>query len=88
MEMRKVLSEIQEGIFARNFILENQAGNPYFKATRRIQSAHPIEKIGKELRSLMPWLQEKITFSSGRGFTKSPRLEVFSPPLVSCCIST
>ena len=59
MEMRKVLSEIQEGIFARNFILENQAGNPYFKATRRIQSAHPIEKIGKELRSLMPWLKRK-----------------------------
>ena len=59
MEMRKVLSEIQEGVFARNFILENQAGNPYFKATRRIQSAHPIEKIGKELRSLMPWLKRK-----------------------------
>lgn len=59
MEMRKVLSEIQEGTFARNFILENQAGNPYFKATRRIQSAHPIEKIGKELRSLMPWLKRK-----------------------------
>ncbi len=58
-EMRKVLSEIQEGIFARNFILENQAGNPYFKATRRIQSAHPIETIGKELRSLMPWLKRK-----------------------------
>lgn len=59
MEMRKVLSEIQEGVFARNFILENQAGNPYFKATRRIQNAHPIEKIGKELRSLMPWLKRK-----------------------------
>lgn len=58
-EMRKVLSEIQNGVFARNFILENQAGNPSFKATRRIQAAHPIEKVGRELRALMPWLKRK-----------------------------
>ena len=58
-EMRKVLAEIQNGTFARNFILENQAGNPAFKATRRIQAAHPIEKVGQELRALMPWLKRK-----------------------------
>ncbi len=58
-EMRKILSEIQQGIFARNFILENQAGNPYFKATRRLQAQHPIEEVGQKLRSLMPWLKRK-----------------------------
>lgn len=58
-EMRKILAEIREGIFARNFILENQAGNPYFKATRRIQASHPIEKVGENLRGLMPWLKRK-----------------------------
>ena len=58
-EMKRVLAEIQEGVFARNFILENQAGNPYFKATRRLEAAHPIEKVGQELRSLMPWLKRR-----------------------------
>ncbi|MBQ4132323.1 MAG: ketol-acid reductoisomerase [Desulfovibrionaceae bacterium] len=58
-EMRRVLNEIQTGVFARNFILENQAGNPSFKATRRIQAAHPIEQVGRDLRALMPWLKRK-----------------------------
>lgn len=58
-EMRKILSEIQQGVFARNFILENQAGNPYFKATRRLQAQHPIEEVGQRLRALMPWLKRK-----------------------------
>ena len=58
-EMRKVLKEIQEGVFARNFILDNQAGNPYFKAKRRIEAEHPIEKVGQGLRALMPWLKKK-----------------------------
>ena len=58
-EMRRVLAEIQNGTFARNFILENQAGNPFFKATRRLEAAHQIEQVGKELRGLMPWLKRK-----------------------------
>ncbi|MCK5129680.1 MAG: ketol-acid reductoisomerase [Clostridiales bacterium] len=54
-EMKKVLTEIQEGTFARNWILENQSGRAGFNARRRIESEHPIEKVGKELREMMPW---------------------------------
>ena len=56
-EMKKVLPEIQEGTFARNFILE--AGYPGFKATRRIEADHQIEKVGGKLRGMMPWLHKK-----------------------------
>lgn len=54
-EMKKVLDEIQTGVFARNWILENQANRPSFLATRRIQSEHLSEKVGAELRSKMSW---------------------------------
>lgn len=54
-EMKKVLEEIQTGVFARNWILENQANRPSFLATRRIQSEHLSEKVGNELRSKMSW---------------------------------
>jgi len=54
-EMRKVLREIQEGTFARNWILENQAGRPNFMSRRRIEAAHPVETVGRELRSMMSW---------------------------------
>ena len=57
--MKGVLSDIQQGVFARNFILENQANMASFKAMRRIQSEHPIEKVGTELRAMMPWLKKK-----------------------------
>ncbi len=56
-EMRAILAEIQEGDFAREWILENQAGQPVFKALKRIDAQHPIEKVGKELRAMMPWLK-------------------------------
>lgn len=52
-EMKKVLTEIQEGAFARNWILENKANRPYFNAKRRIASEHQVEKVGKELRAAM-----------------------------------
>lgn len=52
-EMKKVLTEIQEGAFARNWILENKANRPYFNAKRRIESEHQVETVGKELRSAM-----------------------------------
>ncbi|GCE27965.1 ketol-acid reductoisomerase [Dictyobacter alpinus] len=58
-EMRQVLKEIQNGTFAKNFILENQAGRPGFQAMRRAQSAHQIEKVGSDLRAMMPWLKTK-----------------------------
>jgi len=57
-EMKKVLSEIQDGSFARDWILENKIGKPHFNATRRMEQAHPIEKVGKELRKMMSWINE------------------------------
>ncbi len=57
-EMRKVLSEVQDGSFARRWILENQAKRPYFNAKKRLEAEHPIESVGKKLRSLMSWLKK------------------------------
>ncbi len=54
-EMRKVLREIQEGSFARQWVLENQAGRPAFMARRRLEADHPVEKVGRDLRALMTW---------------------------------
>jgi ketol-acid reductoisomerase len=55
-EMRRVLREIQNGTFATRWILENQAGRPSFQAMRREGAQHQIERVGGELRSMMPWL--------------------------------
>ncbi len=60
-EMKKILTEIQTGEFAREFILENQAGAPTLKSKRRIGKAHQIEEVGERLRGMMSWIQaEKI----------------------------
>jgi ketol-acid reductoisomerase len=56
-EMRQILAEIQDGSFAREWILENQAGRPSFNAMKRMDAEHPIEVVGKKLRSMMPWLK-------------------------------
>jgi ketol-acid reductoisomerase len=56
-EMKRILEEIKSGEFAREWILENQAGRPVFKALYREQSNHLIEKVGKKLRSMMAWLK-------------------------------
>jgi ketol-acid reductoisomerase len=58
-EMRKILKEIQFGQFAKEWILENRAGQAGFKATRRRERDHEIEKVGKRLRSLMTWIDAK-----------------------------
>jgi ketol-acid reductoisomerase len=58
-EMRRILKEIQDGTFAKNFILENQAGKPSFQAMRRAGAEHQIEAVGRELRGMMPWLKSK-----------------------------
>jgi ketol-acid reductoisomerase len=58
-EMAQILDEIQTGEFAREWILENQAGRPVFNALRRIEAEHPIEDVGKKLRGMMSWLQKK-----------------------------
>ena len=57
VKMQKVLSEIQDGTFAREWIAENDEGRPRFKLLREENSGHPIEKVGKELRGMMPWLK-------------------------------
>jgi ketol-acid reductoisomerase len=57
--LRQVLDEIQNGEFAKRWIAENQAGRPAFLAMRRREQEHPVEKIGKELRSMMSWLEAK-----------------------------
>ncbi|MEX0785723.1 MAG: ketol-acid reductoisomerase [Dehalococcoidia bacterium] len=56
--MREVLAEIQDGTFAKEWILENQAGRPSFLAMRRAGAEHPIEQVGEELRGMMSWLKE------------------------------
>ncbi len=58
-EMEEILAEVQSGEFAREWILENQAGKPVFNALSREMAAHPIEEVGKRLRALMPWLKEQ-----------------------------
>jgi len=55
-EMKRILTEIQNGEFAREFILENQAGAATLKAKRRLGREHPIERVGEELRSMMSWI--------------------------------
>ncbi|GAB4432625.1 MAG: ketol-acid reductoisomerase [Cyanobacteria bacterium J069] len=57
-EMKKILSEIQNGQFAREFVLENQAGKPGFTAMRRREAEHPIEEVGKDLRAMFSWLKK------------------------------
>ena len=58
-EMKRILAEIQSGQFAREWILENKAGAPAFKAIRRRNREHPIEEIGLRLRRLMSWIDAK-----------------------------
>jgi len=58
-EMKRMLEEVQTGSFAKEWILENQAGRPVFSALRKKEAEHPIEAVGKKLRSMMGWLKEK-----------------------------
>lgn len=58
-EMKRILADIRSGEFAKEFILENQAGAPKMKALRRLGQEHPIEKVGEQLRAMMPWIREK-----------------------------
>jgi ketol-acid reductoisomerase len=55
-EMKRVLDDIQSGRFARDWVLECQAGQPSFKAMRRRSAEHPIEQVGEKLRAMMPWI--------------------------------
>jgi ketol-acid reductoisomerase len=57
--MKEILSEIQSGDFAKEFVLENQANAPCLKAMRRQAAQHPIEVVGEKLRGMMPWIRAK-----------------------------
>jgi ketol-acid reductoisomerase len=57
-EMKRVLSDIQQGKFARDFILENQSNRAFLTATRRAESEHQIEVVGRQLRELMHWIKK------------------------------
>ncbi len=58
-EMGQILVEIQDGTFAKEWILENQAGRPVYNSLKRMESEHLIEEVGAELRQMMPWLKGK-----------------------------
>jgi len=58
-EMRKLLAEIQDGTYARNWLLENQVGRPSFNLIRKREQNSLVEKVGKQLRAMMPWLDAK-----------------------------
>jgi ketol-acid reductoisomerase len=57
-EMKRVLTDIQQGKFVRDFMLENAAGQPYLKARRNLIGEHPIEEVGARLRAMMPWISK------------------------------
>ncbi len=54
--MKRVLADIQSGRFVQKFVLDNRAGQPELKASRKAAAAHPIEQVGSELRAMMPWI--------------------------------
>lgn len=57
-EMRQVLKEVQDGTFAKNWILENQANRPSFTARRKMEQEHQVEVVGRDLRKMMSWLKK------------------------------
>jgi ketol-acid reductoisomerase len=65
-EMRRILKDIQSGAFTSEWIRENKAGQPKFKAIRRMNDAHPIEEVGAKLRGMMPWIKQKALVDKER----------------------
>ena len=65
-EMKRVLADITSGRFVKNFVLDNRAGQPELKAARKAAAAHPIEKIGAQLRAMMPWIGKNALVDKAR----------------------
>ncbi len=65
-EMKRVLEDIQSGRFVRDFMSENAAGQPSFKAIRRRGSEHQIEEVGARLRAMMPWITKNKLVDTAR----------------------
>jgi len=64
--MKRILADIQSGKFARDWVLENKAGQPSFKAMRAMAAAHPIEEVGERLRAMMPWIAKNRLVDKSR----------------------
>ena len=65
-EMKRVLNDIQQGKFARDWVLENKAGQASFKAMRAACATHPIEQVGEKLRAMMPWIKQRALVDRSR----------------------
>jgi ketol-acid reductoisomerase len=65
-EMKRVLADIQSGRFARDWMLENKVNQASFRATRRRQAEHPIERVGERLRAMMPWISKNALVDKAR----------------------
>jgi ketol-acid reductoisomerase len=65
-EMKRILTDIQEGRFVRDWMLEVQAGKPTFNAIRRRNAEHPIEEVGERLRGMMPWIAKNKLVDQAR----------------------
>jgi ketol-acid reductoisomerase len=65
-EMRRVLADIQTGRFARDWMLENKVNQASFRAIRRRNAEHPIEKVGERLRGMMPWIAKNALVDRSR----------------------
>jgi ketol-acid reductoisomerase len=66
IEMKRILQDIQAGRFTRDWMLECKAGQPSFKATRRLNDKHQIEEVGAKLRAMMPWISSNALVDKGR----------------------
>jgi ketol-acid reductoisomerase len=64
--MKRVLTDIQRGRVTRDWMQECKAGQPSFKATRRLNDAHQIEEVGAKLRAMMPWIKAKALVDKSR----------------------
>ena len=64
--MRRALDRIQNGEYAKSFLLENRVGAPTLRAHRRLTAQHPIEQIGEKLRSMMPWIKKNRLVDTSR----------------------
>jgi ketol-acid reductoisomerase len=85
-EMRRILQEIQDGRFAREWLAENRVGRPNFERMRQADDNHPIEQVGRQLRAMMPWSEEgkngREEAKTGENATEAPVLahsRPFSP---------
>ncbi|MBV8209812.1 MAG: ketol-acid reductoisomerase [Burkholderiaceae bacterium] len=66
LAMRRALERIQNGEYAKSFLLENRVGAPTLRARRRLTAQHPIEQIGEKLRSMMPWIRQNRLVDTSR----------------------